>query len=392
MRVCVISPGVVHAVPRTVAIAPFFEDIRFLDVTGKADRESLAAAGIAYYGPEDAPSGRFSYRSTHSLLHKIRPDIIVCHFASGSHFFNAIAYGKYPVAVIAMGQDVLYDKGDAGISMLRRLLVRMGLRRAFYVAAKSTTLIDRINCYGAKAPVSLNYWGCDPGIFYPRDKKTAREALGLPADGKIILSPRAVEPRLNIHLIVEAVANVSSRHKDIMLVIIGRSNPDYKVKVGNLIAKRGLAQNTRILGEIPQHELPEYYAAADLVVSMAHSEGFPNTVLEVMHCMSPLVIGDLPQIHELLEDGVHCRICQISESAITDNIGKMLDAPHLGEEMSRHAKELANSTADISKNGTQFAKDLLQQVSARSNPHWMSRALFRAVYLVHRLAVRFKRA
>ena len=38
MKVCIVSPGVVHATPRTVALSDQFDDIYFIDITGKADR------------------------------------------------------------------------------------------------------------------------------------------------------------------------------------------------------------------------------------------------------------------------------------------------------------------------------------------------------------------
>jgi glycosyltransferase involved in cell wall biosynthesis len=384
------SPGIVHAVPRTVSIAPFFEEIHFLDIAGKADREPLDAVGVLYYGPDDLPSGRFNFRSTRSLLKRIQPEVIVCHFSSGSHFFNAIAYGKCPVAAIAMGQDVLYDKGDAHISGLRRLLVRMGLRRSSYIAAKSRTLIERIHNYGTKAPVKLNYWGCDQNNFHPRDKKASRNALGLPADRTIILSPRAVEPRLNIHLIVQAVARISSLHKDIVLVILGRSNAGYMETIRNLIAKHDLSASTLIFGEISQQDLPLYYAAADVVVSMASSEGFPNTALEVMSCKAPLVIGSLPQIHELLEDRVHCRICEVNDAALADCITEILEDPIAIEHMTQSAKDLAKNTADISDNGGQFARDIRNTSDSFSRPGRISLALYQIVYLIYRISARLR--
>ena len=46
-----------------------------------------------------------------------------------------------------------------------------------------------------------------------------------------------------------------------------------------------------LLGEVGLAEVPHYYNAADVVVSMARTEGFPNTVLEVMCCRRPLVVG-----------------------------------------------------------------------------------------------------
>lgn len=49
VRVCVISPGVAHAVPRTIAIAPYVDEIHFIDMLDTADRQVLEARGVRYY-------------------------------------------------------------------------------------------------------------------------------------------------------------------------------------------------------------------------------------------------------------------------------------------------------------------------------------------------------
>ena len=62
--------------------------------------------------------------------------------------------------------------------------------------------------------------------------------------------------------------------------------------------------------------LPAYYRASDMVLSMARSEGFPNTVIEVMACKIPVIIGWLEQVGVLLENGHNSIICDISANDI----------------------------------------------------------------------------
>src|SRR5262245_3903796 len=127
MKVCVLSPGVIHAVPRTLAMAHSLTDVHFVDGPGTADRARLEAAGIHYHRPREG-GGRIASLALQRLLRRLAPDAIVCHYGSGAHFFGAVAYGRCPVAVIAMGNDLLYDDGDTRIPALAKLLVRLGLR------------------------------------------------------------------------------------------------------------------------------------------------------------------------------------------------------------------------------------------------------------------------
>jgi glycosyltransferase involved in cell wall biosynthesis len=65
--------------------------------------------------------------------------------------------------------------------------------------------------------------------------------------------------------------------------------------------------------DICRRSLPDYYQASDLVVSVASR--IPNTVLEVMACGVPVLVGDTAS-RELLTDGVNARLCPISVAGI----------------------------------------------------------------------------
>ena len=111
MRLCVISSGVPHAVPRTLAFAAAFDEVDFIDTNGSADSSKLSAVGIRYHRLEDFHLSRIPAINLQEIFGLLCPDIIVVHFCSGVHFFSAIAYGRCPVAGIVMGSDVLYERG-----------------------------------------------------------------------------------------------------------------------------------------------------------------------------------------------------------------------------------------------------------------------------------------
>jgi glycosyltransferase involved in cell wall biosynthesis len=168
---------------------------------------------------------------------------------------------------------------------------------------------------------------------------------------KVVLSPRALEPRLNIHLIVEAFPAVLRRWPDALLVIAGRAKPTYESEIINTIKRLGLIPHIRLAGNLPADALPDYFRASDLVVSVASSEGFPNTVLEVMACGIPVLAGDIPQMHELLNDGVNARICSISVSGIETGMGELLADPEAAGRMAAAGRLTATKVADIDRNG-----------------------------------------
>ena len=385
MKICVISPGVVHAVPRTVAIADRFDEVHFIDVIGSADRKMLESHGIIYHGPVDTGNLIIKNRQLQSLFRKIEPDAIVCHYAAGDHFFNAIAYGRCPVAAIAMGHDILYERGHAHIPHLLRLLIRMGLRRLDYISAKSVYLSDRIRGFGVTCAVDVNYWGADLDRFKSGDRFLARKRLGLQKHGPIILSPRTMDPCHNIYLIVEAFQGISEAYPDASLIILGRSMDAYRKQVEELVSKCNLSNKVRFVGEVGQEVLPDYYNASDVVVSMAKSEGFPNTLLEVMGCEVPVVVGDIPQIRELLTNGRNARICNISRDDMVATVLDVLNNPAEAARMAANGRITVDEFANIAKNGKKFSNRINQLGVDYRRPLIFSRIVFLQLYNFYKL-------
>jgi glycosyltransferase involved in cell wall biosynthesis len=315
----------------------------------------------------------------------MEPDVIVCHYASGDHFFCAIAYGQCPVAVIAMGNDVLYDEGDSFVPYFMRLLIRMALKLSFCICAKSELLARRIKSYGVDSPVDVNYWGADLNRYHPGKQIEARWKLKLDENKAIILSPRAIEPRLNIHLIVEAFHEVLTKHHNSLLIILGRSSPDYKKQIEETIERLNLADKVCVLSEVSQDVLSQYYQASDVVISMAHSEGFPNSILEVMACKVPIVVGRITQIEELLENDKNAWISEKEPQAIAAAILDVLGDQDKRQRISNTAYITAREHADIKKNGIKFSNNLKRYCATYKHKSWTEIVLFRMLYVMYRI-------
>ncbi len=363
-------------------MARYLDEVDFIDMTGTADRATLEDAGVRYHLPAEGGSSRLVSINLQRLLRRLAPDVIVCHYGSGDHFFNAIAYGRCPVAVIAMGNDVLYDDGDTRVSPLRRLLTRLGLRLAAHVSAKSQFIADALGRIGVLDNVEINYWGSDLERFRPGDQSVARHQLGLDVPGPLVLSPRALEPRLNIHLIVEAFSQVVKRHPHGQLVILGRYMPEYRAQVLAAVGRLGLDGQVRVLDEVTQDQLAPWYQASDVVVSVASVEGFPNTVLEVMACGVPVLVGDIPQIRELLTDGVNARICAIDATAIAGSLLTLVEDPAAARALGLRGRDTALEAGDIDANGRRFAVHLRSAAGGRA-PGPLALLRFRALLLLY---------
>jgi teichuronic acid biosynthesis glycosyltransferase TuaC len=82
------------------------------------------------------------------------------------------------------------------------------------------------------------------------------------------------------------------------LVIVGEG-PE-RAAIEAVARARGIAGRVRLLGQIPQQELPEIYSAADLLLLVSTHEGWPNVLLESMACGTPVAVSEIPGIGDIV--------------------------------------------------------------------------------------------
>jgi glycosyltransferase involved in cell wall biosynthesis len=153
-----------------------------------------------------------------------------------------------------------------------------------------------------------------------------------------------LEPRKNISGLIDAWREVRQTH-NIDLVIAGRTRADFPP----LAAEPGL----RVLGPVPDEDLPELYSAARAVVYPSLYEGFGLPVLEAMQCGALVVTSRDPAIMEVAGDAalfVDAR--DTGELAAT--LASIAEAPHnfapLRERALRRAKQFSwRLTAELTQ-------------------------------------------
>ena len=145
----------------------------------------------------------------------------------------------------------------------------------------------------------------DTRVFRPGDRRTARRALGLPEEGKMILfvSQRATNPYKGMQYIESLTPDPSPKEK---------GKETFLAILGNM---RGLPSVGGMRGGYPYYALGyvsdvqrmvQVYQAADVFVLPSLSENLPNTIMEAMACGVPCLgfnVGGIPEEIEHLKTG-----------------------------------------------------------------------------------------
>jgi len=387
LRICVVNSGSPQAIVRTLAMHEFCDVTCFIEVATPTRNHSLLRnrdIPVVYVPPAER-GGLFSI--VRELQH-VDADAFVCHYASGSHVYACLLAEKKPLCLVAMGHDVLFKEGDMRLAWSEKLLVKAAVRRADMVAAKSLVVKTRAMSWRPRGTVEVNYWGVDRSLFIPGSMEAARARLGIQADRHILLSPRAFERRCNIRLIAEAFAELAKEDDHLDVLFIGMAtDQEYVEEIREFIEKRGLNQRARFVMQVGVHDVISYYQAADVAVSIARSEGFPNTVLELMACKTPIVVGRIRQTEELLEHGRNAILVNLKLMDICDGIKWALNpANYLDlESILASGVQTIEKNADLVYNARNFVESIKRVSSRRS---WMDKYflffLLILQYLTHR--------
>ncbi|KKQ57712.1 MAG: Glycosyl transferase group 1 [Parcubacteria group bacterium GW2011_GWA2_38_13] len=139
-------------------------------------------------------------------------------------------------------------------------------------------------------PLTLIYNGIDTDTYYPKDKKSTREKLGLPLDKKIIMFSSKAGKKF-IRKGWDYAEKIIEDHRlddTILFLCIGGKESE------------SIRKNIKYIPYISDpHLLAEYYSASDVLIFTSIAENCPLTVLEAMACGLPVLAfatGGIPEL------------------------------------------------------------------------------------------------
>lgn len=167
---------------------------------------------------------------------------------------------------------------------------------------------DQAICYGAPSDrIRLVYYAVDLARFNTSVTGcNVRAGLGLVEGQPLVLLVGRFKARKGILEFVRAVAKARDYIPHMRGLIVGTCNSaslDYATAVRNEIGLLGLAQVVTIEESWGLDDMPQVYAAADLVVQPSYAEGLGISVLEALATGKPVVGTAVSGIREIITDG-----------------------------------------------------------------------------------------
>jgi len=171
-----------------------------------------------------------------------------------------------------------------------------------YVVTPSRWLMDKVQpsilgAAVAEARVIPN--GVDLDVFRPQDERSARAALGIAADARVLVfaaNGGARNPWKDFSTIRDAAVQAAEAiGSEFLLLVIGGQPGDEQI--GNV--------RLRSVGEVlDRYLLAQYLAAADISVHAVKADNFSLWLSESLACGTPPVTVRVGGIPEVVQDGV----------------------------------------------------------------------------------------
>lgn len=261
--------------------------------------------GLELYRPRflnlPATGGRFHAaaiaRVLAPLLAEIRRDFAFDVIAAEYFFPDGIAAVELgrrlgvPVSIKARGSDI-HCWGHQPATAAQ---VRDAGRHADGLVAVSDAMAADMVALGMPADrIRTIVTGVDLTRFALRDRAEAKIELGV--SGPLILSVGALIPLKGHEIVIDALARLPAAQ----LWIAGEG--PHRAALARHIAQRGVGDRVKLLGSVPNAELPRLLAAADAMALASEREGLANAWLEAIASGTPIVIPDVGGARQVIKE------------------------------------------------------------------------------------------
>ena len=276
---------------------------------------------------------------------------------------------QLPYGVVLHGAEVAVP---ARLPVSRQLLRSVLSGASVAIAAGGYPAAEAARVAGARKP---RFVVVPPGVdherFHPLDpdeRVAVRRRLGLPAEGRLVVSVSRLVPRKGMDVLIEAVGRVSAARPDLTLAIGGSGRDRKRLE---LVARRCGAP-VRFLGRVAEDDLPMLDAAADVWAMCCRDrwfgleqEGFGIVFLEAAAAGVVQLAGRSGGSDEAVVDGKTGLVVDRpgDASAVAAALASLLDDSGLRERLGAEARRRAVTEFDYDKLARTLRQTLVEMGS-----------------------------
>lgn len=307
-------------------------------------------------------------RKLAALLEEWRPDVVHTHL-DNDHRVASVAVARTGIGRLVR---TIYDTDGLSGSLRMRRVVRRALDGL--IVTTQNAWDGTLEHYGGSArsvsvdgrprPMVLIEGGVDLERFDARrfDRAEQRSRLGLTDDQVAIGIVARVQPHRRFEILIEAHAQVSARHPELRLVVLGRGT-NIQPLLLDPVADRGLEGSVLSTGYVAGDAYPAALSALDASLFLVPgSDGTCRALREQMALgLAPIVTPRAP-LPEIVEEGVSGLVIEESVEGLVSAMERIVAEPGLRERLRTGARDAAARRFDVRVQAaavTEFDRTLL---------------------------------
>ncbi|MDA0300057.1 MAG: glycosyltransferase family 4 protein [Actinobacteria bacterium] len=260
-----------------------------------------------------------------------------------------------PLGLIGPHLDVPYDVVLHGAEVtipgrlpLTRQLLNRTLRHARQViSCGEYALAEAERSIRQPLPGVVLYPGVDVQRFTPistEARDSFRERLGISPEAQLVIGVSRLVPRKGFDTLIEASVRLTNEFPDVQVLVAGSGRDSKRLQA--IIDRLGAP--ARLLGRVPDGDLPLLYGAADVGAMLCRDrwfgleqEGFGIVFLEAASCGTPQLAGRSGGSDEAVIDGVTGVVVDRPTDVrdVADALAGLLRSQPLRKQMSIESRE-----------------------------------------------------
>jgi glycosyltransferase involved in cell wall biosynthesis len=262
-------------------------------------------------------NGYSAARALEAPIAAFAPDLVLAYWLYPDAFGAAIVAQRLGVPLVAgaRGSDVR-ARDRVTLALTRRALARADRVLTVSDDLKRLT-IERFGVPADRVTTAPN--GCDTSLFKVGSRGAARNAVGLPLEGRCVLFVGRMVEAKGVRELCAAWLPLARRDPTLRLALVGDGPLREEARRGAVAA--GVDARVHLPGVQDAAAVSSWMRASDVVCLPSHTEGYPNVLVEALACGRPIVATPVGGILEIVtrENGILAPVGDV------EALGKALD-------------------------------------------------------------------
>jgi glycosyltransferase involved in cell wall biosynthesis len=261
-------------------------------------------------------------------------------------------------------------------NIIHKIIDRLLARKTKKIIAVSAE-VRRFTIAQEKLPpdkVVTIYNGIDINKFQKDnlDSKEISKELAIEKVDLVLGSIGRLEPQKGFQDFLVILPEIVKKNKKVKYIVAGDGT--YRNELEKIVSSKGLQRNVQFTGE--RDDIPDILNVFDLFIFPSHYEGLGMVVLEAMAMEKVVIASNIPQVKEIITDGVNGFLLDFSrKDMVISLIDNLTAQPHnlleIGQRARVRVREMFTIEEMVKNHENLYEQELRKVIKKKKGFNWI---------------------